>query len=88
MAIEANLQETVRELVAAATGTDRSAIDSSTSMASLGLDSLGIVAIAAQCSVRFGVEIGTSDVLQLYVAEDFAEFVATIRTSIERCRVR
>ena len=57
-------------------------------MASLNLDSLSIVSIAAQCCMRLGEEIDPDGVLNLYDAEDFGEFVAAVRDSIARGRGR
>lgn len=82
----AELEAIVRELLETIAGVDRSHIDSSTSMASLDLDSLSIVSIAAQCCMRLGQEMDPDGVLNLYDAEDFGEFVAAVRASIERGR--
>ena len=86
METSADLEEIVREILVTIAGVDRTCIDSSTSIASLDLDSLSIVSIAAQCCMRLGEEIDSEGVLSLYDAEDFGEFVAAIRVSIERGR--
>ncbi len=86
MESSAELEGIVRELLVTIAGVDRSRIDSSTSMASLDLDSLSIISIAAQCCMRLGEELDPDGVLNLYDAEDFGEFVAAVRDSIERGR--
>ena len=86
METTAQLEEIVREIVAAVTGADRSSIDSATSMASLNLDSLSIVSIVSLCRARFETEFETSEILDLYLAEDFGDFVAAITETIERHR--
>ena len=80
------LEKIVHQIVAAAAGVDASSIDSSTSMASLDLDSLSIVSIVAQCCARFEVEMATDDVLELYAARNVGEFVTAIRLNVERYR--
>ena len=80
------LEEIVHQIVAAAAGVDASSIDSSTSMASLDLDSLSIVSIVAQCCARFEVEMATDDILELYAAKNVAEFVTALRLNVERYR--
>ena len=76
-------QQVLREIVAAVVGADVLRIDSSTSMASLNFDSLTIVSVVALCCARFEAEIGTDDVLNLYDAEDFGEFVTLLGTAIK-----
>ncbi len=86
METAAEYEVAISAIVAAVAGADESCMDSSTSLASLSLDSLGIVSIVAQCCARFGVEIAIDDILELYSAENVGEFVVAIRSYIERCR--
>ncbi len=78
------LEEIVHQIVVAAAGVDASSIDSSTSMASLDLDSLSIVSIVAQCCARFEIEMATDDILELYAAENVGEFITAVRFNVER----
>ncbi len=86
MDTQPELEQILREIVAAVAGVDQSSVDSSTSMASFNLDSLSIVSIAAQCCMRLGEEMDPDDVLNLYDAVDFGEFVAAVGAAIGRGR--